>query len=49
MHSSANQRYELERRKASEAARILREWQERKPWLLKRARLERANQGDLEL
>lgn len=49
MQTRANHLYELERRKASEAARVLREWQERKPWLLKRARLEGANQGELEL
>lgn len=49
MSMTKRELYEHKRRKASEAGRILREWQEERPFLNKQANLEEAGQGDLDL
>lgn len=49
MSSKTREFYELERRKASEAGRTLREWQERRPFLQKKVVQEEAGQGTLDI
>lgn len=49
MHSTKRELLELERRKVSEAGRVLREWQEKLPHLQRQADLEEAGQADLNL
>lgn len=49
MHTTKSELIELERRKVSEAGRVLREWQEKLPHLQRQADLEEAGQSDLDL
>ncbi|WP_413614736.1 hypothetical protein MRB56_12575 [Halomonas cupida] len=49
MHKTHRQIFDFERRKASAAARRLRLWKERGPYLRRRAEQEEAGQFDLNL